>query len=86
MDVRVSGWNKEKNRTAQLAVNDDGTLASGLQVPAHDDVEMFLVGATNNLDQVVFRNNGEEVARLQFEYFGGVPTTNDAQMRRVRRV
>ncbi len=62
----------------------DGALrvTTGFAIPLYDDFEVFRVGATNNTDYTEYRFGGNAVARVKIEYFGGVPTTDNAQFRR----
>jgi hypothetical protein len=62
----------------------DGALrvSTGFPTPAYDEFEVFLVENTNNTDYTEYRFGGNAVARIVFEYFGGVPTTDNAQLRR----
>jgi hypothetical protein len=62
----------------------DGALrvTTGFPLPLYDDFEVFRVGATNNTDYTEYRFSGNAVARIRFQYFGGVPTTDNAGLRR----
>ena len=62
----------------------DGALrvTTGFPLPLYDDFEVFRVGTTNNTDYTEYKFGGTPVARIKMEYFGGVPTTDNAQLRR----
>jgi hypothetical protein len=62
----------------------DGALrvTTGFATPFYDDFEVFKVGTTNNTDYTEYRFGGTAVARIYMQYFGGTPTTDNAQFRR----
>jgi hypothetical protein len=60
----------------------------GLNIPQHDHVSISYVGATNNIDQVVYKeggSGGQTVATLTFTYVGGTPAVDDADIATVTR-
>jgi hypothetical protein len=61
----------------------DGALrvTTGFPVPLYDKIEVFKVGATNNPDYTEYSYGGTPVARIRMTYFGGVPTTDNAQLK-----
>lgn len=68
------------------APNTRQTNIPGLDIPTHDDVLLARVGSTNNLDTIVYRLGGVSgtlVATVHFEYFGGVPATDDADIQHI---
>ena len=61
---------------------------AGFNIPQHDYVDLNYVGATNNLDTVVYKEGGASgttVATLTFTYVGGVPAIDDAKIDTVTR-
>jgi hypothetical protein len=58
---------------------------AGLNIPQHTSVELNYVGATNNLDTVVYKEGAATVATLTFTYVGGTPVANDANIATVTR-
>jgi hypothetical protein len=61
----------------------DGALrvTTGFPVPLYDKLEVFKVGATNNTDYTEYSFAGTAVARIRMTYFGGVPATDNAQLK-----
>jgi hypothetical protein len=61
----------------------DGALrvTTGFPVPLYDKFEVFKVGATNNTDYTEYSFAGTAVARIRMTYFGGVPATDNAQLK-----
>ena len=61
----------------------DGALrvTTGFALPLYDRFEMFKVGNTNNTDFTEYRFGDTAVARIRMTYFGGVPTTDNAQLK-----
>jgi hypothetical protein len=60
----------------------DGALrvTTGFPLPLYDKFQVFRVGATNNTDYTEYSFAGTPVARIKMTYFGGVPTTDNAQL------
>jgi hypothetical protein len=60
----------------------DGALrvTTGFPLPLYDKFQVFRVGATNNTDFTEYSFAGTPVARIKMTYFGGVPTTDNAQL------
>jgi hypothetical protein len=58
---------------------------AGLNIPQHTAVELNYVGATNNLDTVVYKEGSNTVATLTFTYVGGTPSSDDANIATVTR-
>jgi hypothetical protein len=60
----------------------DGALrvTTGFPLPLYDKFQVFKVGATNNTDYTEYSFAGTPVARIKMTYFGGVPTTDNAQL------
>ena len=58
---------------------------AGLNIPQHTSVELNYVGATNNLDTVVYKEAAQTVATLTFTYVGGTPSSDDANLATVVR-
>jgi hypothetical protein len=59
----------------------DGALrvTTGFALPAYDRFRVVKVGSTNNTDYTEYSFLGTPVARIKMTYFGGVPTTDNAQ-------
>jgi len=53
-------------------------IGSSIVTERHDKVEISYIGATNNIDTVVYSLDGVTVATLTMAYIGGVPATDDA--------
>ena len=60
----------------------DGALrvTTGFALPLYDKFQIYKVGATNNTDYTEYSFGGTAVARIRMTYFGGVPTTDNAQL------
>jgi len=59
----------------------DGALrtTTGFALPLYDKFQVYKVGSTNNTDYTEYSFLGTPVARIKMTYFGGVPTTDNAQ-------
>lgn len=70
--------------TQPVQATADGALrvSTGFPTPAYDEFEVYKVGSTNNTDYTEYRFDSTPVARIHFEYFGGTPTTDNAQIQR----
>lgn len=49
----------------------------GFQIPQYDDIELTYYGSTNNVETVVYKNDGATVATLTLTYVGGGAADND---------
>jgi hypothetical protein len=60
----------------------DGALrvTTGFPLPLYDQFTITRVGSTNNTDFTEYLLGGNAVARIHVTYFGGVPTTDNAQI------
>lgn len=58
---------------------------AGFNIPLYTSCELNYVGATNNLDTVVFKEGTQTVATLTFTYVGGTPAADDANIATVTR-
>jgi len=61
----------------------DGALrvTTGFALPAYDRFRVVRVGSTNNTDYTEYSFAGTAVARIRMTYFGGVPATDNAQLK-----
>lgn len=44
------------------------SLKTGFEIPAHDEIAITYIGATNNIDTVVYKKDGATVATLTMSY------------------
>ena len=60
----------------------DGALrvTTGFAIPLYDKTTIAYHGATNNSSSVTYSLGATNVARVDFGYVGGVPTTDNAKL------
>lgn len=56
---------------------------SGMVVPENDEQLFVYFGSTNNINTITYKQGGQVVAVQHFEYVGGVPVSNDANISRI---
>jgi hypothetical protein len=53
---------------------------NGFQIPEYTQILITYYGTTNNIQTVVYKNNGATVATLTLNYSVQPPTANDANI------
>jgi hypothetical protein len=58
----------------------------GFSIPPYDEISLDYYGSTNNLSNVIYKNNTTSVLSLSFLYNPTPPTTNDALLASVKKI
>lgn len=58
----------------------------GFSIPPYDEISLDYYGSTNNLSNVIYKNNTTSVLSLSFVYIPNPPTTNDALLASVKKI
>ena len=56
---------------------------SGFNIPEYNSIYVTYYGNTNNVYQIIYKLNGTQVFKLQLDYVGGSPTSNDANIQNI---
>jgi len=69
----------DKDRVPQLIkVKPDGTLdLGGVTIPPWDTIQVTYVGSTNNVNQVIYKLSGNQVAHWAFTYLASGAANDD---------
>lgn len=58
----------------------------GFSIPPYDEISLDYYGTTNNLSNVIYKNNTTSVLSLSFVYIPNPPTSNDALLASVKKI
>ena len=58
----------------------------GFSIPPYDEISLDYYGSTNNLSNVIYKNNTTSVLSLSFVYVPNPPTSNDALLASVKKI
>ena len=87
LDV-LTAKDSSSGRTYTLldALTASNITVAGFSVPPYDEINMEYVGTTNNLQQVDYLNNSTSVLSLSFVYAVDPPTSDDALLKKVKKL